>query len=336
MQKSLIDNPAPLRSGAQHSAADLAKWAEESAGFAQTIRRLKQELGRTAPGQSRSLSRMASDLPRERTSSEPFRSVSVESINAPSSTTMTLGRAQRVLRDHQEFPDTAETFHGSRAYQQAYDIVHPRWRSRGGEHNPEWARSVRNAHGRGHSMPRAVLDEARGRGAPRAPQAPQHGFGMAQYVQQMQGYNPFAAVHNPFAHNPYAGINPVAGAHPLNQVNAAHVQQMAQVEQFIAHFESTPTINVSPQQVFHTGGMPGVTHARRIKLQSGWITIDGRTAQISSSFIVKRNSSDIDQINAFLKTYFPLGATINGQKYNTTSLLTAVRIRLPGLVAVTA
>ena len=106
--------------------------------------------------------------------------------------------------------------------------------------------------------------------------------------------------------------------------------------QFNAQMERTHTVNVSTKQVFHTGGMVGIKHARRLKLRSGWITIEGRTAQIVCKYLGKANSSDIDQINAFLQTYFPMGATINGQKYNTTSLLTAVRRLLPGTVVVTA
>ena len=111
--------------------------------------------------------------------------------------------------------------------------------------------------------------------------------------------------------------------------------QVAQA-QFALQTESTPTINVSPQQEFSTGNMIGITHARRLKLISGWIYIDGRTAQIICNYLGKSNSSDIDQINAFLQTYFPMGATIDGQQFNSTSILTAVRTRLPGTVTVNA
>ena len=82
--------------------------------------------------------------------------------------------------------------------------------------------------------------------------------------------------------------------------------------------------------------MIGIKHARRLKLRSGWIMIDGRTATIVCKYLGKSNSSDIDQINAFVQTYFPMGATINGQKFNSTSLLTAVRRLLPGTVVLTA
>ena len=122
------------------------------------------------------------------------------------------------------------------------------------------------------------------------------------------------------------------GGGPAPPGGGAHVAQA----QFALQTESTPTINVSPQQVFNTGNMIGITHARRLKLQSGWIIIDGRSAQIICNYIGKSNSSDIDQINAFLQTFFPMGATIDGQQFNSTSLLTAVRTRLPGSVTLNA
>ena len=82
--------------------------------------------------------------------------------------------------------------------------------------------------------------------------------------------------------------------------------------------------------------MPGIRHARRIKLRFGWILLEGRIATISITQLDKQNSTDFDLITAFLKTYFPMGAIISGQKYTSDRLITAVRKLLPGTIQLRA
>ena len=324
------------------------------------------------PSDIRSRSRSRRDVPpRQRTRTEPYVSADVKSevqaadVEEARGVLADMHRARTIITDHMDWGQArGEQIHGVGSHARAMALIHPRPQDHSGAHNQNWARGVISAHNRGQSMPQAVVNEAHGipagpqRYTPRVVGAPARGRGARGYgpARAVRGRGRPAAPAVPAA-VPAAPVAPGHHAMPLVPVGGVYnpfaqllqnVQNIwgappgggggAQVAQaqFALQTESTPTINVSPQQEFNTGNMIGITHARRLKLISGWIYIDGRTAQIICNYLGKSNASDIDQINAFLQTYFPMGATIDGQQFNSTSILTAVRTRLPGTVTVNA
>jgi hypothetical protein len=72
---------------------------------------------------------------------------------------------------------------------------------------------------------------------------------------------------------------------------------------------------------------------RYIKLTFGSIEAQGSSATVR---LTERNGQDTTQITAFLRTNYPFGGRIGGQRYTLIGLISAVLRNLPGSVVITA